>query len=71
MTANRNLLRMKFARVIEKYAERSGCSLDEALNDFYNSQTYRFMRDGIADTHCMSDGYLAEELKSEFVRAAK
>ena len=71
MTANRNLLRMKFARVIEKYAERSGCSLDEALNDFYNSQTYRFMRDGIADTHCMSDGYLAEELKSEFGRAAK
>lgn len=65
MTANRNLLRMKFARVIEAYAVRAGCSLDEALDRFYRSQTYEFMRDGVSDMHCMSDSYLAEELFDE------
>ena len=31
MTANRNLLRMKFARVIEALAVELKCPLDEAL----------------------------------------
>ncbi len=65
MTANRNLLRMKFARVIEAYAKRTGCSLDEALRVFYQSQTYEFMRDGVSNMHCMSENYLVEELLSE------
>jgi hypothetical protein len=66
MTANKNLLRMKFARVIEGYAERKGCSLDEALDCFYRSNVYVEMRDGISDMHCMSDGYLVEELSEEY-----
>ena len=66
MTANRNLLRMKFARVIEAYAARTGCSLDEALDRFYKSQTYELMRDGVSDMHCMSDEYLVEELVDEY-----
>lgn len=65
MTANKNLLRMKFARVIEAYAARTGCTLDEALDKFYRSQTYEFMRDGISDMHCMSDAYLVDELIDE------
>ena len=65
MTANKNLLRMKFARVIEAYAARMGCSLDEALDKFYRSQTYELMRDGISDMHCMSDEYLVDELVDE------
>lgn len=65
MTANKNLLRMKFARVIEAYADRKGCSLDEALDVFYKSQTYELMRDGISDMHCMSEQYLVEELIDE------
>ena len=65
MTANKNLLRMKFAHVIEAYAKRSGCSLDEALRTFYNSQTYTLMRDGVADFHCMSIPYLVDEIISE------
>ena len=65
MTANKNLLRMKFARVIEAYAARMGCSLDEALDKFYRSQTYELMRDGISDMHCMSDTYLVDELVEE------
>lgn len=65
MTANKNLLRMKFAHVIEAYARRTGCSLDEALWTFYNSQTYTLMRDGVADFHCMSIPYLVDEIISE------
>ena len=65
MTANKNLLRMKFARVIEAYAARTGCSLAQALDRFYRSQTYEFMRDGISDMHCMSEAYLVDELIEE------
>ena len=65
MKANRNLLRMKFARVIEAYAARTGCSLEEALDRFYRSQTYELMRDGVSDMHCMSDAYLVDELVDE------
>lgn len=65
MTANKNLLRMKFARVIETYASLAGCSLDEALDVFYNSKTYELMRDGVSDMHCMSERYLAEEMLDE------
>ena len=66
MTANRNLLRMKFARIIEAYAARTGCSLDEALDRFYKSQTYELMRDDVSDMHCMSDEYLVDELVDEY-----
>lgn len=65
MTANRNLLRMKFAKVVEAYAARTGCSLDEALRTFYGSQTYALMRDGVADFHCMSVPYLVDEIVEE------
>lgn len=68
MTANKNLLRKKYARVIEEYARTSGCSLDEAMDRFYRSQTYTLMRDGISDMHCMSENYLAEELVDERAR---
>jgi len=65
MTANKNLLRIKFARVVEAYAKRTGCSFDDALRKFYGSQTYAMMRDGVADLHCMSVPYLVDELVSE------
>ena len=65
MTANRNLLRMKFARVIEALAVELKCPLDEALKRFYSSMTYRLMRDGVSDMHCMSVKYLVEEIVAE------
>lgn len=34
---------------------------------FYHSQVYQLIRDGVSDMHCMSDGYLAEELEQEYV----
>ena len=66
MTANSILLQKKYSRVIECFAKGQGLSLNEALDFFYHSQVYQLMRDGISDMHCMSDEYLAEELKLEY-----
>lgn len=66
MNANPILLQKKYSHVIECFAKQQGVSLDAALNFFYHSETYQFMRDGISDMHCMSDLYLAEELKEEY-----
>ena len=49
----------------EAYAERSGCSLDEALDRFYRSNVYVEMRDGVSDMHCMSDEYLRVVVKGK------
>ena len=66
MTANPILLQKKYACVIECFAKQQGFSLDEALGLFYHSEVYRLMRDGVSDMHCMSDLYLAEELRLEY-----
>ena len=66
MNANPILLQKKYSHVIECFAKQQGVSLDAALNFFYHSETYQFMRDGVSDMHCMSDLYLVEELKEEY-----
>lgn len=66
MMANPILLQKKYARVIECFAIKQGISLDEALDLFYRSEVYQLMREGISDMHCMSDLYLAEELRLEY-----
>ena len=66
MTANPILLQKKYTRVIECFAKQQGLSLDEALGLFYHSEVYQLMRDGVSDMHCMSDLYLAEELRLEY-----
>ncbi len=66
MNANPILLQRKYARVIKLFAEQEEISLDDALNFFYKSWVYILMREGVSDMHCMSDGYLAEELQIEY-----
>ena len=66
MMANPILLQKKYSRVIALFAEKSGLALDAALDFFYRSQEYKLLREGIADLHCMSDDYLAEDLKDEY-----
>ena len=66
MTANPILLQKKYSRVIEYFAKQQGLSLDAALEFFYHSQVYQLIRDGVSDMHCMSDMYLADELKQEY-----
>ena len=66
MNANPILLQKKYSRVIEHFAKQRRLSLDAALDFFYHSEVYLLMRDGISDMHCMSDEYLAEELRLEY-----
>ena len=66
MTANPVLLQMKYARVVDLFAQRVGITLDQALDFFYHSMVYRLMSEGVSDMHCMSDYYLAEELELEY-----
>ena len=57
---------MKYARVVELFARLSGMELEDALEFFYNSDTYMLMSEGVADMHCRSDEYLADELMIEY-----
>lgn len=66
MNANPVLLQKKYCRIIEMFAEQAGLTLDEALGFFYHSSLYQLLKDGLSDLHCMSDGYLAEDLKEEY-----
>jgi hypothetical protein len=55
----------KFETVIEEISKQRDISLRSALDVLYNSKTYREMSDGIADMHCRSDIYLADEIERE------
>jgi hypothetical protein len=65
MKANKALLQYKYDSVIKKLAELKSISLRQALDMFYQSQTYIEMHEGISDMHCRSDIYLAEDIISE------
>ncbi len=65
MNANPILLQKKYCRIVQLFARQQNLSLDAALDFFYRSELYRLMRDGVSDLHCMSDLYLAEELRRE------
>lgn len=43
-----------------------GVSLDEATDIYYRSETSNMIEEGIADLHCRSDKYLAEEVWREY-----
>lgn len=65
MQANSIILQMKYARIIECIAKMKNISLEDAMKIFYSSKTFELISNGIADMHCMSDKYLAEEICSE------
>lgn len=65
MKANPILLQRKYTRLIVLLAERLNISLDKALGQFMMSDTYLLMREGVGDTHCLSDDYLLDELLAE------
>lgn len=57
---------MKYGRIVKAFAKEAGISLDEALDKFYNSNTFILMDEGIADMQTMSDIYLTDELLIEY-----
>ena len=71
MEANKTILQMKYARIVSIFAAQSELPLEEALAFFYVSDTYKLISEGIADMHCRSDEYLAEELMKEYKDASK
>ena len=66
MQADKTLLQMKYARVVAMFAAQQSLSMEEALDFFYHSETYQELREGIADLHCRSDQYVADELAAEY-----
>ena len=66
MHANKTILQMKYARIVKLFAEKAHLSYEDALGMFYDSETYKLISEGIADMHCMSDAYLADELMLEY-----
>lgn len=65
MLAHPILLQKKYARVVALYAKKEHIGLDAALQKFYHLVTYKLMKNGISDMHCIRDDYLTEELKEE------
>jgi len=65
MIANKIILGIKYANVINAVSARQSIDLSQAMDAFYNSYTYQEMREGISDMHCRSDEYLAEEISME------
>ena len=59
-------LSAKNAIIITCISEMYHISLQEATDIFYNSETANLIEEGIADLHCRSDKYLAEEIWLEF-----
>lgn len=66
MKANPTILRMKYGRIVERFAVLSNLPLENALTFFYESKTYELISQGISDMHCLSDYYLADELMIEY-----
>ena len=66
MQADKTLLQMKYSRVVALFAAQQGLSMEDALDFFYHSETYQELREGIADLHCRSDQYVADELAAEY-----
>ncbi len=65
MQANPTLLQRKYARIIRLVAEHRGLPYEHAFDLFYRSKTFELISEGVADMHCLSDEYLAEEVERE------
>ena len=59
------ILEAKYARIINEISQMYNVSLEEAMDIFYNSPLLPLLEEGIADLHCRSDKYLAEEIWRE------
>ena len=69
--ASHAILEAKYARIIEAMSQQHEVSLEEAMDIFYNSPLLPLIEEGVADLHCRSDHYLAEEIWQEYVTQSK
>ena len=59
------ILEAKYARIINEISQMHSVSLEDAMDIFYNSPLLPLLEEGVADLHCRSDKYLAEEIWRE------
>lgn len=59
------ILGAKYARITEEMSRMYHITMEEAMDRFYSSDTLQLMEEGVADLHCRSDKYLAEEIWNE------
>ena len=59
------ILGAKYARIIEEMSKMYHITMEEAMDRFYSSDTLQLREEGVADLHCRSDKYLAEEIWNE------
>ena len=64
--AKNTILDAKYARIISAISEMHSIPLEKAADIFYNSETSHLIEEGVADLHCRSDRYLAEEIWREY-----
>lgn len=67
MNTKQIVLQMKYARIIKIFAQKAGLSYEQAMDVFYNSQTFSLLEKGVADIHCRSDFYIVDELWQEYL----
>lgn len=67
-TGRQVVLQAKYARIIALVASKENITLDQAMDRFYNSDIFCLIQDGVADLHCRSDQYLADEVCLERYR---
>ena len=58
-------------RIIINISEMFGVSLQKAADIYYGSETANLIEEGVADLHCRSDKYLAEEIWNEYQEKLK
>ena len=63
--ARHAILEAKYARIISEISEMHNVTLEQAMDIFYNSPLLPLLEEGVADLHCRSDKYLAEEIWGE------
>ena len=66
MTANKTLLQRKYTRLIDLFSKKANLPIEEAIDKFYNSNTYSLISQVVSDMHCKSDLYLTDELLMEY-----
>ncbi len=60
------ILEAKYSRIICEISEMHGVSMEEAMDIFYTSDLLPLLEEGVADLHCRSEKYLAEEIWREY-----
>lgn len=62
---NETLLQMKYARIIGLLADRLNIDHSQALDIFYQSNTYQSLNNLENNFHNMSDAYIVDEILNE------